>query len=157
MRANKITFGQAVEELVAETNLLAEMAFNRREFKDQLEHKLIGAILHFYQVQSARANGLSKWTLHWGREADRSLKEFRALLYHPVRGFRDRRKAAMEVLDIMLAADANYRRGAQNTVMRDYKLRLKEPIPDGATDKFHRRVIGLIDDALGDDDKIGRK
>ena len=92
----------------------------------------------FYKAECAKANGLTKWVAHWTTEANRLLSFMATQVYlHPIRGFKDRRKALAEALAELMAQDAGYRNYAMNTVVKDYGLRkLKSPIPADATRRF---------------------
>ena len=73
----------------------------------------------------------------------RRLLEFSlvAALVHPIRGFRGRRKAFEEAIGEMRAVDAGFRRAAENTVKRDYKItKLKRRVDDEDTAAFWEMV-----------------
>ena len=62
--------------------------------RNKLQEFVGGALGEFYKAECAKANGLTKWVDHWTTEADRLLSFMATQVYlHPVRGFRDRRKA----------------------------------------------------------------
>ena len=126
----------------AKRQMLLEMAYPRAVFKNKLQEFVGGALGEFYKAECAKANGLTKWVDHWTTEADRLLSFMATQVYlHPVRGFRDRRKALAEALAELTAQDDGYRNYAMNTVVKDYKLRkLKSPIPADATRRFYASV-----------------
>jgi len=126
----------------ADRQMLLEMAYPRAVFKNKLQEFVGGALGEFYKAECAKANGLTKWVDHWTTEADRLLSFMATQVYlHPVRGFRDRRKALAEALAELTAQDDGYRNYAMNTVVKDYKLRkLKSPIPADATRRFYASV-----------------
>lgn len=83
----------------ANEHMLLEMAYPRSVFKDKLEEYLGGALGEFYKAECAKANGLTKWVAHWTTEANRLLSFVATQVYlHPIRGFKDRRKALAEAL-----------------------------------------------------------
>jgi hypothetical protein len=125
--------------------LLLEMAFTRSVFKDQLEHKLTGALIHFYQIKYARANSKQKWVNHWSTELKRLLDEFQALLLHSIKGNWNRTRAAREVVTAMNNSD-RYRVAAYNTVCRDFKQKLPKNLPDQSAAKFWTKVDNIISD-----------
>lgn len=127
---------------------LLEFAYSRAAYKDHLEHKLIGAIVEYYKAEHAKANGKKRWVVHWTNESKRLLLEFGALLLHTIKGCRNRRKAAEEVLQIIKDGDHRYRRAARNTVCRDFNEQLDKPIPMMATTRFYRMVEAEIEDKL---------
>jgi hypothetical protein len=124
---------------------LLEIAFTRSVYKDQLEHKLTGALIHFYQIEYARANGKQKWVNHWSTELKRLLGEFQALLLHSIKGNWSRTRAAREVVIAMNKSD-RYRITAYNTVCRDFRQKLSKNLPDQSTEKFWTKVNNIISD-----------
>ena len=73
-----------------------------------------------------------------------------AALVHPIRGFKDRGRAAHEAFDEIKANDAAYRRVATNIVKRDFGLtKVKKPLDDADTDAFWAMVDRAADVALG--------
>jgi hypothetical protein len=121
------------------------MAFTRDGFKNQLEHKLVGAIIHHYQAELAKANGKNKWVVHWSNESKRLLVEFRTLLSHSIKGTWSRTKAAKEVVTLMKRNDKQYRRVAYNVVCRDFRSKLSNTLPERT--KFWDRVGDIISDS----------
>lgn len=121
-------------------HLLLEFSLSRSSYKDQLLHVLIGAIKEFYKAEHAKANDKKTWVVHWTNEYKQLLEIFGDLLLHPVKGCRNKRKVAMEVLQILKADDNRYRRIAQNIVCRDFKQQLIVPIPAEATERFYALI-----------------
>jgi hypothetical protein len=119
-------------------DILTAVAYRREQFKDRVEEKLGGALLEHYKAVFARLNRQTRWVPHWEREADRLVRqELPVVLLHSIKGFRDRKKAAQEVLDHLRSIDAQYRRAAEHIVQRDYGLkRIRTPIPDEAAERF---------------------
>jgi hypothetical protein len=61
--------------------------------------------------------------------------------FHPIRGFRDRRKALAEAVAEMQQVDASYRKYAMNMVVKDYAVKkLKHPVPADAAERFYAMV-----------------
>src|SRR5271166_2691244 len=114
------------------------MAYRRSELKNKVESPLTGAIVEFYKAPLAKQNGQTRWIEHWMSEA-KQLIETRlvAELLHPIRGFAGRRKAFEEAVVEIKAGDASYRRYAETTIKRDYKLtKLKLGLDDADTAAF---------------------
>ena len=128
--------------------LLFEMAYTRAVYKDELESYLIGAILHFYKVEYAKLNNQTRWIEHWSAEYEQQLKLFKKHILHTTRGFRNRRKAALEVLAIVKQEDNNYRRAVQNEVNRDFNQKFRKPITNIAIKQIHQTILNIINDAL---------
>jgi hypothetical protein len=116
----------------AAARILSGMAYAREDFKNKVEEHLSGALLEFYKARLAQKNGQFRWVDHWLGEVRRLLElSLVAALIHPIRGFRDRRKAFEEATFEMKAVDAGFRRAAENTVKRDYKItKLKRRVDD---------------------------
>jgi hypothetical protein len=129
--------------------VLLEMAYPRAVFKNKLQEFIGGALGEFYKAECARVNGLTKWVDHWTKEANRLLSFMATQVYlHPIRGFKDRRKALAEALAELHPQDRGYRNYAMNQVVRDYKIRkLKYPIPPDATRRFYELVERYTEDA----------
>lgn len=125
--------------------LLLEMAFTRSAYKDQLEHKLTGALIHFYQIEYARTNDKQKWINHWSTELKRLLDEFQALLLHSIKGNWNRAVAAREVM-MAMRKNNSYRIAAYNTVCRDFKQKFSKSLPDQSASKFWTKVNNIISD-----------
>lgn len=121
-------------------HLLLEFSLSRSSYKDQLLHILIGAIKEFYKAEHAKANNKKTWVVHWTNEYKQLLEIFGDLLLHPVKGCYNKRKAVLEVLQILKADDNRYRRIAQSIVCRDFKQQLTVPIPAKATEHFYTLV-----------------
>src|SRR5262245_12864169 len=127
--------------------IVTAMAYNRETFKDKVEEKVGGALLEHYKACLGRANRQTRWVAHWEREVERLVDtELVVVLLHTIRGFKDRKKAAREVLRHLELADAPYRRAAERVVKKDYGLkRLDVAIADDMTDTFYARVNDVID------------
>lgn len=127
--------------------VLRKMAYSRGTFKDKLEELIGGALGEFYKAECAKANGLTKWVDHWTNESNRLLAYMATQVYlHPIRGFKDRRKALAEAIAEMRRVDGSYRNYAMNMVVKDYAVRkLKHPIPDDATERFY----ALVEESVG--------
>jgi hypothetical protein len=126
--------------------VLLEMAYPRAVFKNKLEEFIGGALGEFYKAECAKVNGFTKWVAHWSGEANRLLSYMATQVYlHPIRGFKDRRKALAEALAELQQVDGGYRNYAMNTVVRDYQVKkLKHPIPADST----RRFYALVEDHI---------
>jgi hypothetical protein len=129
--------------------VLLKLAYPRAVFKNKLEEIIGGALGEFYKAECGKVNGLTQWVDHWTREATRLLSYMATQVYlHPIRGFKDRRKAFGEALAELLPQDRGYRNFAMNSVVRDYNIRkLKYPIPAEATKRFYALVERHIEDA----------
>src|SRR5438093_7510837 len=91
-------------------DIVTAMAYKREQFKDRVEEKLGGALLEHYQAVLARLNRQTRWVAHWEREADRLVHhELPIVLLHSIKGFRDRKKAAREVIDHLRGIEPQYR------------------------------------------------
>ncbi len=115
-----------------------------------MQGHLIGAIIEFYKATLATKNGRTKWVKHWMSEV-KQLVETRlvAEILHPVRGFKDRRKAFDEAVAELRTRDASFRRFAEHTVKKDYKLtKTKEGLDDDDTAAFWARVEGVAEAAI---------
>ena len=132
----------------ANENMLLEMAYPRSVFKDKLEEYVGGALGEFYKTECAKANGLTEWVAHWTKEVRQLLGYMATQVYlHPIRGFKDRRRALAEALAEVRQQDTGYRNYAMNQVVRDYELKkLKSPIPPDATERFLAMVEPFIRD-----------
>ena len=140
---------QTLEERVA-ARYIDAMAYKREDFKNKVQSHLTGAIVEFYKATLATKNGQTKWVQHWMTEVkqlvDRNLP-FEIL--HPSRGFKDRSKAFTEAVAEIKAGDARYRRYAETTIIKDYKLKkLKVELDDADTTAFWARVDGVAETAL---------
>lgn len=128
-------------------DILTAMAYNREEFKNKLEEKIGGALLEHYKAALAAGAGQTRWVRHWESEVDRLIgSELVVVLLHSIKGFKDRRKAAAEVVQHLRGLDEQYRRAAQRVVKRDYALKkLATKITDEATERFYDLVQEAID------------
>lgn len=126
----------------SDQSVLFKMAYTRGVFKDKLEECLGGALGEFYKAECAKANGLTKWVAHWTTESNRLLSYLATQVYfHPIRGFKDRRKALAEAVAEMRQVDASYRKYAMNMVVKDYAVKkLKYPVPDDSAERFYAMV-----------------
>lgn len=122
--------------------VLRAMAYDRNTFKDKLEEHIGGAYLEFYKARLATKNGRRKWVDHWNTEVRRLLdRSLVAAMLHSIRGFKDRGKAYAEVKAGLIANDAGYRVAAENTVLKDFKLRnLQVALEDADRDDFWKLV-----------------
>ena len=135
---------------VAERFLKQAMAYPRAEFKNKVQGHLIGAIIEFYKATLATKNGQTKWVKHWLSEVKQLVEtKLVAEILHPVRGFKDRRKAFDEAVAEIKTRDASFRRYAEHTVKRDYKLtKTKVGLGDDDTAAFWARVEGVAEAAI---------
>jgi hypothetical protein len=66
-------------------------------------------------------------------------------MLHSIKGFKDRRKAAAEVLQQLRAVDTQYQRAAAHVVRRNDGLgRLAAEIPGDITDQFFERAQAIV-------------
>jgi hypothetical protein len=129
-----------------EDGVLLEMAYPRAVFKNKLEEIIGGSLGEFYKAECAKATGLTKWVNHWMTEVDRLLSYMATQVYlHPIRGFKDRRRALAEALAELQQMDSGYRNYAMNTVVRDYKIKkLRRPVPADAAERFYALLEDYI-------------
>jgi hypothetical protein len=130
--------------------ILTDMAYNREEFKNKVEEKVGGALLEHYKAALASLNKQTKWVQHWQGEANRLLEsELVVVLLHSIKGFKDRKKAAREVLEHLQSIDDQYRRAAEHTVKRDYQLtKLRASITADITAQFYESVQDVLETNL---------
>jgi hypothetical protein len=135
-----------MSQLRTSQDLLTAMAYDRNSFKDKVEEKVGGALLEYYKAELGRLNHQFRWVEHWEGEVTRLLDtELVVVLLHSIKGFKDRKKAAHEVLQHLQSIDSQYRRAAERIVRRDYGLnRLAASINDQHTQTFFDRVEGLV-------------
>jgi hypothetical protein len=73
------------------------------------------------------------------------------VLRHEIRGFKDRKKALVEVITALKAKDAGYRRSAERIILRDYKLKkLRAELSDADAAAFWARVDAAVDVGLAE-------
>ncbi len=128
-------------------DILKAMAYKREDFKNKVGEKVGGALFEYYKANLASTSGHSRWVQHWRSEVKRLIEtELVIVLLHPIRGFKDRKKAAWEEIDKIRAIDEQYRRAAEHTIQRDYGLKkLRTQITDQDTENFYRMVQRTID------------
>lgn len=127
--------------------ILSKVAYNREAFKNKVEEKVGSALLEHYKAILATLNGQTRWVRHWQAEVDRLLdSELVVVLLHTIRGFKDRQKAAKEVLGQLRASDDRYQRAAEHIVKKDFELKkLTARIPDHCSASFFARVEELVE------------
>src|SRR5262249_18312257 len=109
--------------------------------KNRVGEKVGGALLEYYKAACAEANAFTKWVDHWRSEVASLLGELQVVLLHEIRGFKDRKKAYLEVLSYLQSKDASYRRVAERAIAKDFKTRkLAHGVPAGATNVFYQKV-----------------
>ena len=140
---------QSTSDRVA-TRFINAMAYPRKEFKNKVQSKLTGAILEFYKARAATKNDQTRWVTHWMTEVKRLVEnELVAEIFHPVSGFKDRRKAYKEAVDAFREGDKGYRKYAESTVCKDFNLRkLKRVLDHEDTEAFWAYVETFTDRAL---------
>jgi hypothetical protein len=126
------------------------MAYKRSEYKNKIESPLTGAIVEFYKATLARKNAQTRWVDHWMSEVEQHLQtKLVAEILHPIRGFTDRRKAFDEAVVEIKHGDGSYRRYAEHTVKRDYKLaKLRAKLDEADTAAFWKLVEDAAEPAL---------
>ncbi len=140
---------QTLEERVA-ARYIDAMAYKCEDFKNKVESHLTGAIVEFYKATLATKNGQTKWVQHWMTEVKQLVDgKIPFEILHPIRGFKDRGKAFSEAVAETKASDASYRRYAETTIIKDYKLKkLKVGLDDADTTAFWARVDDVAEKAL---------
>jgi hypothetical protein len=125
---------------------LARWLTTARRSRNKVEEKVGGALLEYYKALLARGAGQKRWVEHWESEVIRLLDtELVVVLLHSTKGFKDRRKAAAEVLQQLRAVDSQYRRAAARIVKRDYGLgKLPAEIAGNATADFFDRAQAIV-------------
>ena len=122
------------------------IAYSRQQFKNRVGEKVGGALLEHYKAECAEANGFTKWIDHWRSEVASLLGELQVVLLHEIRGFKNRRKAYLEVVSYLQSKDASYRRVAERAIAKDFKVgKLAQGVPPGATDAFYLQVQETAD------------
>ena len=136
-----------IRSMTTSEEILATMAYNREEFKNKVEEKIGGALLEYYKAALATLHRQTRWVQHWQAEADRLINtELVVVLLHSIKGFKDRKKAASEVIDQLRSIDDQYRRATEHIVKRDYGLKkLRAAITDSVTEEFYGEVQRVID------------
>jgi len=134
--------------------IIQSMAHNRNNFKNKVGEYIGGALIEFYKAQLATKNGQFKYVSHWMSEVDSLLKRsLFVLMKHPIRGFKNRRKAVEEMINYLKSKDKSYRRGAEHIIKKDFGLtNLKSNIDDTDTHAFWEVVYDVIDNALTDEE-----
>ena len=127
-------------------DIIEAMAYDREQFKNKVEEKVGGALLECYKAALATLEGKARWVQHWQAAADRLINsELVVVLLHSIKGFRDRRKAAAEVIQHLRSVDNQYQRAAEHTIRRDYGLKkLRASITDQITGEFYGNVQSVI-------------
>jgi hypothetical protein len=128
------------------------MAYDRETFKDRVEEYITGAWFEFYKARSATKNGQTRWVMHWMREVRDLLDRLQlVIIQHEIRGFKNKRRAVEQVVEIVKSKDASFRRGAEGVVRRDFKLRkLRVELNDTDRDAFWALVHQAVEDGLQD-------
>jgi hypothetical protein len=126
------------------------IAYAREDFKNKVEEHLSGALLEFYKARLAQKNAQIRWVEHGMGEVRRLLElSLVAALLHPIRGFRDRRKALDEAIEELKAIDSGYRRTAENVIKRDYRVtKLRKRLDDEDAVAFWELVETAVAPAL---------
>ena len=127
-------------------DILTAMAYKREDFKNKVGEKIGGALFEYYKATLASATGQTRWVQHWRSEVQRLIQtELVIALLHPIRGFKNRKKAVREMIEEIQAIDAQYRRAAEQTIQRDYGLKkLRAQITDEDTERFYQMVQRVI-------------
>jgi hypothetical protein len=130
--------------------MLVSMAYKRDDFKNKVQSHLTGAIVEFYKATLAKKNGQTKWVQHWMTEVKNLVeRNLVAEILHPIRGFKDRNKAFIEAVEEIKAGDGSYRKYAETTIKKDYKLtKLKVLLDDRDTATFWNKVESVAKSAL---------
>lgn len=136
-----MTQSNAVEDILTAT------AYRREDFKNKVEEKAGGALLEYYKAVLARRNGQTRWVQHWESEVNRLLdSELVIALLHSIKGFKDRKKAALEVVDHLHSRDEQYQRAAARVVVRDYGIKkLRDNVAEEDSASFYERVREIVD------------
>lgn len=118
-------------------SLVFGMAYNRKEYKNKIEEKLVGGIIEFYKTKLALLNGQTRWVDHWTSEWKRLLGvELESVLLHAISGFSKRIPAIEEAIISVKESDKTYKTYAHNTIEKDYKIKVKKKLPDNVFDDF---------------------
>ena len=130
--------------------MLVSMAYKREDFKNKVQSHLTGAIVEFYKATLAKKNGQTRWIQHWMTEVKNLIERNLVVeIFHPIRGFKDRRKAFVEAVEEIKAGDSGYRKYAETTIKKDYGLtKLKIPLDDRDTEVFWKKVANVAEPAL---------
>jgi hypothetical protein len=128
-------------------DILMAMAYKREDFKNKVGEKVGGALFEYYKATLASSSGQTRWVQHWRAEVQRLVEtELVIVLLHPIRGFKDRKKAAREMIEEIRAIDAQYRRAAEQTIRHDYGLKkLRGRITAEDAEQFYRMVQRIVD------------
>lgn len=128
-------------------DVIAAMAYRREDFKNKVGEKVGGALFEYYKATLASSSGQTRWVQHWRSEVERLIEtELVIVLLHPIKGFKDRKKAAREQIEEIRAIDAQYRQAAERTLQRNYGLKkLRARITEKESEQFYHRVEQLLE------------
>ena len=125
------------------------MAYSREEFKNKVEEKVGGALYEYLKAAYTKENGETKWVAHWTSEVSRLLNtELVVVLLHTAT-FKNKEKAAKEVLDSLHKLADNYKKSAKKQLETSYfKKTFKKEIGEARVETFFTRVQKLITDHI---------
>jgi len=121
------------------------MAYSRTDFKNKVEEKIGGALYEYLKATYAKANGETKWVTHWNSEVDRLLDtEIVVVILHTAT-FKNKLKAATEVLTELKKVLNNYKSSAKKQLETSYfKKPFKKEIDEKQIQSFFDRVGDII-------------
>jgi hypothetical protein len=129
------------------------MAYDRETYRQNLADSLYGPLTHFYYVRLAEKNkkGLESVVTCWRNEIDTLLKAFMIVVQHPIRGFKNRRKALEQAIAEIKSRDNNARRQAREKFMECFSTKIKRGITGEDTTEFWaNEVFPRVEFALKD-------
>lgn len=126
------------------------MAYSRTEFKNKVEEKIGGALFEYLKSKYTTANSETKWVRHWDSEVNRLLDtELVVVLLHTA-SFKNKQKAAYEVIDSLKNMVESYRKSARLQLEKNYFRRsLKVEIPEKKIKEFFHRVETIVTEHCG--------
>lgn len=117
------------------------MAYSRSEFKNKVEEKVGGAFFEYLKAQYTKANKEEKWVMHWETEVTRLLdSELVVVLLH-TSSFKNKRKAANEVIDLLKRNAASYKSSAKKQLETSYfKRKFKHELSEDKIAAFFTKA-----------------
>ena len=139
-----------IEKTIRVLKKIVGMAYNRTEFKNKFEEKIGGALYEYLKAEYAKANKETKWVTHWNNEVTRLVDtELVVILLHSS-SFKNKIKAAGEVISDIKRMVGSYKRSAKNQLEKSYfNKKFKKEVDEKRIHAFFERIEKIVDSHLG--------
>jgi hypothetical protein len=141
------TIMSRVMSMVRLSHSVSNEVLSRRRYKDKIESHLTGSFFNLLYSKLAMLHGQKQEAARYRQQVEEDIEwELPGWILHPVKGFDDRQKAALEALNNLRAEEEYDRKMASRLLKKQSGLRRMKRLPKNAAEEFFSWANYVIDE-----------